>query len=212
MLFATRVAQDMYSATTTDTHYVDSPWYSGIKPDYFSKDENIMSETNISHEKSHAFSKELSKYLEDKGDFFKCTEAPYDRNTRAPTMSIIEARQICDDYILLLWKAIRKRVAETDFSVSPCSFSEAPAESIFSTYGRVTKGRESMTITNAVGLTRIACHGPPIPMATPDAKAFCEQALEDFPSSLGLRFCTHMWHKEATSKVMKRVQSQKWDW
>ena len=45
------------------THYS-----SGIKPDYLSKDENIMSETNIRHEKSHAFSGELSKYLEDKGD------------------------------------------------------------------------------------------------------------------------------------------------
>ena len=97
-----------------------------------------MEETHISHEKSHAFSKELSKYLEAKGDLFKCTEAPYDRNTRAQTMSIVEARQACDDYILV----------ETDFPVSPCSFSEAPAESIFSTYERVTKGRESIVHDN----------------------------------------------------------------
>ena len=67
-----------------------------------------------------------------------------------------------------------------------------------------------MTISNAVALTRCACHGTPI--ATPEAKSLCEQALEDFPSIFGATFCTHMWHKVATSKVMKRVQSQKWDW
>ena len=85
----------------------------------------------------------------------------------------------------MLWRAIKKRVANTDFSVSPCAFSEAPAESIFSTYGRVTEGRESMTITNAVALTRFACHGPPV--ATPEAKALSEEALESYDSLYGAR-------------------------
>ena len=69
-------------------------------------------------------------------------------------------------------------MALTDFSASPCAFSEAPAESIFSIYGRVTEGRESLNITNAVALTRIACHGPPV--GTFEAKSLAEEALQDY--------------------------------
>ena len=101
-------------------------------------------------------------------------------------------------------------MALTDFSASPCAFSEAPAESIFSIYGRVTEGRESLNITNAVALTRIACHGPPV--GTFEAKSLAEEALQDYPSKYGARFCTHMWFKGATSKAMKKVQNKKWEW
>ena len=41
---------------------------------------------------------------------------------------------------------------------------------LFSVYGRVTEGRGSMSISNAVCLTRIALHGPPI--ATKAAKTY----------------------------------------
>ena len=37
----------------------------------------------------------------------------------------------------------------------------APAEGIFSIYSKVIEGRESLTIENAVALTRVALHGPP---------------------------------------------------
>ena len=99
--------------------------------------------------------------MKDKIDLFIPLEKPQDSHTRGPAFSMSDAKEACDSYIRVLWKAIQKRVAKTDYSNSPCAFAEAHAESIFSTYGRVTEGRVSMTITNAVALTRIACHGPP---------------------------------------------------
>ena len=74
-------------------------------------------------------------------------------------------------------------MAKTDFSNSPCAFSEAPAESIFSTYAWVAGARESMTIDHAVALTRIACHGPSV--ATPEARALAEEAIEQYASIYG---------------------------
>ena len=65
-----------------------------------------------------------------------------------------------------------------------------------------------MTINHA--LTRIACHGPPV--ATPDARALTEEALKQYNSIYGAKFCTHMWFKGATFKVIKKIQSQKWEW
>ena len=49
---------------------------------------------------------------------------------------------------------------------------EASAETVFSVYGRVTEGRGSMSISNAVGLTRIALHE--LPNATKVAKTLTE--------------------------------------
>ena len=88
-------------------------------------------------------------------------------------------------------------MAKTNFSNSPCAFSEAPAESIFSTYTWMTGARESMTIDHAVALTRIAYHGPPV--ATPEARALAEEAIlvEQYASIYGPRICTHMWFKGA---------------
>ena len=194
MLLGTRVAFDLYSGKQT-------PYLS---------DDTIMAETNISHPKNPLpFSKVLLEYVKDKKDLFIPLEKPHDRSTRSSQFSIADAKKACEIYIKLLWKSIRKRVAKTDFSNSPCAFSEAPAESIFSTYAWVTGARESMTIDHAVALTRIACHGPPV--ATPEARALAEEAIEHYASIYGPRFCTHMWFKGATSKVIRKIQSQKWE-
>ena len=100
-------------------------------------------------------------------------------------------------------------MAKTDFSNSPCAFSETPAESIFSTYARVTGAREPMIIKHAVALTGIACHVPPV--VTPEASALAEEALEQYTSIHGASFCTHMWFKGATSEVFRKIRSQKWE-
>ena len=68
----------------------------------------------------------------------------------------------------LYWQKSKK----TDFSESQCAFSEASAETVVSVYGRVTEGRGSMSISNAVGLTRIALHE--LPNATKVAKTLTE--------------------------------------
>ena len=114
-----------------------------------------------------------------------------------------KAQETCNQYINVLWHCIDKRVQKTDFSESQCAFSEASAETVFSVYGRVIEGRGSISISNAVGLTRIALQLL--------QKRLTEEALDRYPSKYKARFCTHMWFKGATSKVIKKVQAREWD-
>ena len=83
-----------------------------------------------------------------------------------------------DSYTELLWEAIKNRLVYTDLSASPCAFSEAPAEDIFSIYERICKGRESLTIEHLVALTRLAAHGPPV--STKEAEDLAQAALANF--------------------------------
>ena len=94
--------------------------------------------------------------------------------------------------------------------LSSCAFSEAPAEGVFSVYACVTKGRESLTVGNAVALTRVAMHGPS--PSTEAAKELARTALTNYNSHLGERFCTQTWFKGKTSKTIKKQQNKKWEW
>ena len=98
-----------------------------------------------------------------------------------------KAQETCNQHIVF-WHCIDKGVKKTDFSESQCAFSEASSDTVFSVYGRVTEGRGSMSISNAVGLTRIALHGPPI--ATKAAKTLTEEALDRYHSKYKARFYT----------------------
>ena len=113
-------------------------------------------------------------------------------------------------YIEDLWKAIKARTAFTDLSESPCAFTEAPAEGIFSIYNRVITGREGLSIGNAVSLTRVALHGPP--PATPDSASLAEAAMKNYQSKYGERYCTLMWRPGITSRTVQKVESKPWDW
>ena len=92
-------------------------------------------------------------------------EEPRDCTTRQANhnqFTINDAKDATDRYTDLLWRAIEKRLPYTDLTNSPCAFSEAPAESIFSVFSRVTQGRECMSILHATALARVAIHGPPV--------------------------------------------------
>ena len=86
-------------------------------------------------------------------------EEPNERHTRQELYSIDSAYIAEEQYINLFWKAVAMRIDYTDLTNSPCAYSEAPAEGIFSIYERVSTGRE--TLKNIVGMTRVAAHGPP---------------------------------------------------
>ena len=58
-------------------------------------------------------------------------------------------------------KATKARGAFKDLSDTPC-FTEAPADGIFSIYSNVIQGRDGLTIENAVALTRVELHDPPL--------------------------------------------------
>ena len=138
--------------------------------------------------------------------FFQKTEEPQEKNTRAAPFSIQEAKCASDIYINDLWKAIKERISFTDLSESPCAYTEAPAEGIFSIYNRVITGRELLNIGNAVALTRVSMHGPP--PATPESAALAKQAMAHFQSKYGERYCTAMWRPGATSNTVKKSRSQ----
>ena len=124
--------------------------------------------------------------------------------------SITESKKESDKYTTELWAGIERRLARTDISESPCAFSEALAEGIFSVYEKTTNGSKSLTIEHAVTLARIAVHGPPPAIA--DSAKFAEAAMKNFKSDLGERFCTLLWKHGYTSKTLKNLQNKVWDW
>ena len=104
----------------------------------------------------------------------------------------------------------REESKKTDLTNSPCAFSEAPAEGIFSIMDRVKKGRESLTIKHLVALTRLAAHGPPA--STEAAAHLAHQALKNYKSQYGERFCTMFWVPGKSSSIISQLQSKEWDW
>ena len=62
----------------------------------------------------------------------------------------------------------------------------------------------------AVRLTRVALHGPP--PATEESATLAKEAMENYPSTYGERFCTVQWRKGMTSNTVKKVIEKKWDW
>ena len=67
-----------------------------------------------------------------------------DKNTRSTAFTILDAKAACESYIQDLWKAIATRITYTDLSDSPCAFTEAPAEGVFSIYNIIVTGRECL--------------------------------------------------------------------
>ena len=195
MQLACQVAVDVYSGK--DISYLDQP--------------NM--ESDICFDREITFSNILKTYVTNKKDLYVKNEEPHERNTRTQEndcFTISSAQAASDFYITQLWKAIRKRCAFTDLSDSPCAFSEAPAEGIFSVYGYVSERRERLTVENAVRLTRLALHGPP--PATEESATLAKEAMENYPSKYGERFCTVQWRKGMTSNTVKKVIEKKWDW
>ena len=77
-------------------------------------------------------------------------------------------------------------------SLNCTSFSEAPAESIFSSWDRFQTGRESLKHDNIVAMIP--------PAASKAAFKISDRALELWPSKRGERFTTHKWFTGATSR------------
>lgn len=165
--------------------------------------------TDIVISRTKCFSQKLFEYITEHDELFSKEEA-HDRVTRSEPFTVEEARVVSDRYTDLLWTAVNKRLEFTDMSDTPCAFSEAPAEGIFSIYSRVSQGRASATIQHLTGLTRVAAHGPPV--ATEAAVSLAADALKNFKSKFGERFCTRSWGRGKTSTTIGSLKAKKWDW
>ena len=65
----------------------------------------------------------------------------------------------CHNYINLLYEKIKSRMEYSDLD-GPSSWSEAPAESIFSVYKAALDGRKSLSVINTVSICRLMHDGP----------------------------------------------------
>ena len=108
------------------------------------------------------------------------------------------------EYIRKLWIGIRKRLDEADTrAMNATSFSEAPAEGVFSIWERVTAGKASLTLAHANALLRVSKEGPSA--GSKAAFKLSEKALELWPTELGERFTTVNWFVGSTSNTLKKI-------
>ena len=82
------------------------------------------------------------------------------RNTVSVEGVIDSMYQVVENYISKFWKEMNERIQLTDLSAGPTSFSEAPAESVFSVWSRILTGREALTVGNTIALVRVSMEGP----------------------------------------------------
>ena len=102
---------------------------------------------------------------------------------------------------------MQDRIEQTDLSAGPTSFSEAPAESVFSVWARIMTGRESLSVGNTIALVRVAMEGPEA--STKDSLNLSKRALNnwDIYSHHGERFTTHKWKPGVISKSVAKIQN-----
>ena len=124
------------------------------------------------------------------------------RNTPTKVALIEEIRLEIKDYISKLWLGIRNRLDVADTREFNCvSFSEAPAEGVFSVWERITAGKVSLTLAHANAMLRVSKEGPKA--GTNKALQISEKALDLWPS--GERFTTINWMPGMVSKSVKKV-------
>ena len=128
------------------------------------------------------------------------------RNTPTISEDIDTMFEVVNNYINKLWIGIRERIKLTDLSAGPTSFSEAPAESVFSVWENITQGRESLTIAHTIALVRVAMEGPAA--STKESLNLSKRALDNWPSHLGERFTTSNWKPGLISKTVARIQKE----
>ena len=85
--------------------------------------------------------------------------------------------QVCEDFISLFWEEVAERIAGCNMAAGPKSFSEAPAESVFSVVENILSGRDSLTTKHTTALFRVSMEGPG---ASTDASLkLSQEALEN---------------------------------
>lgn len=152
--------------------------------------------------------KDLKKYVTNNTEKFLKESEPVIRNTRSNQQGDTSLGiAAVTNYIGNLWIEVQSRLKYTDCSDGATSFSEAPAESIFSYYERVRKGRESLTIARSNMLVRIQLEGPKV--ATQMSKELSKESLKRQKSHLKERFTTKHWKPSMVSKTIIRLQKGK---
>ena len=180
----------------------------------FLQDINLEDNNNKDVTEFLHIARDLHKYVTEKRELLQINEPSRERVMRQQSFdkfTVDDAVKIVDLYTDSLWEAVEKRLQYAGLDdQSSCAYSEAPAEGVFSVYGRVTQGRERMTLSHALSLTRVSMHGPP--PSTPEAAELAGEALRHYKSRLGERFCTLLWFKGKTSTTISKLKQAPWKW
>ena len=110
---------------------------------------------------------------------------------------------MCHSYIDLLFEKIKSRMEYSDLD-GPSSWSEAPAESIFSAYKAALDGRKALSVKNTVSICRLMHDGPR--PATVKAEQLVNKAAEMWKARGGLRFTTNDWQVRFISKLICKLK------
>ena len=122
--------------------------------------------------------------------------------------SILDAKSAINSFINKLWDQVVMRLEYTDTSFCT-SFSEAPAESIFSIYDNVAHSRGTISVAYATSLVWLRMQGPGV--STKASMELSKSALRRHSESshLGERFCTDKWAPGLISTTVSNIQNKK---
>ena len=108
-------------------------------------------------------------------------------------------------FISMFWDGVQSRIAQTDISPGNTSFSEAPAEGVFSVIERVMEGRSCLELNVVEAITRVVLEGPAV--ATTEGYNLSKEALSKWNDGKGEHFTTEKWMKGMQSKGIAECQA-----
>ena len=131
------------------------------------------------------------------------------RNEALITIDVIENE--LERFIEQFWVEFGARRARTDLDNDETGcFSEAPCETYFSMFDRVTHFRPSLNFENVIRLIRIMMEGPEV--GTEASHDLIRQAMVNYRSinHLGERYTTMRWGPGVISRTVRRIMGRGW--
>ena len=172
---------------------------------------DILSEDATENKISdNKFIKHLQMFFDKNEDVLKLP-ADFDllfKNTRSmkDPMSVIKTCVQClKTFINSFWSEVADRTAFAGLETGPTSYSEAPAEGVFSVIEYVMTGREKLSLKHVEALTRISLEGPKA--STKKAFELSCQAMQKRDCKDKDRFTTIAYMKGTISKTVQKIQS-----
>ena len=129
---------------------------------------------------------------------------PLTQNEALITIDVIENE--LERFIEQFWVEFGARRARTDLDNDETGcFSEAPCETYFSMFDRVTHFRPSLNFENVIRLIRIMMEGPEV--GTEASHDLIRQAMVNYRSisHLGERYTTMRWGPGVISRTVRRI-------
>ena len=168
---------------------------------------DILIHTEEQSETSNSFAHTLINFMSKNMYFYALVEAPTLPRTRneESKASFENASATLNCYIISLWKGIHDRFKYMDLTGETC-WSEAPAESVFSTWQYIIDHRPSLTVKHTESICRIIRDGPN--PASSSAEILMQHASGKWKSEHGMRFTTQNWQPGFVSNIVEKLQHE----